>query len=279
VARWDLELGEPFRGGSAAWAGPVRLRGDGGREAVLKITLPHREARFEGAGLRLWDGGGTVLLLDEHQDDDALLVERCRPGTDLNGTDGAGSADERLAAAASLLRRLWARPVPDGAPFESVADVCREWADLVRTRMERLRPDLDPGLVDHGASLLESLSSTATRSVLVHGDFNPGNILRAEREPWLAIDAKPMIGDPGYDPLPLVFQVDEPADDGEHPVEVLRDRFALVADVTGEPFERLVAWAVARLVEAALWHVSLAEPTDAAAAMAQARRLADLAGL
>ena len=37
------------------------------------------------------------------------------------------------------------------------------------------------------------------RTVLLHGDFHPGNVLAAAREPWLAIDPKPLLGDPAYD--------------------------------------------------------------------------------
>jgi streptomycin 6-kinase len=138
--------------------------------------------------------------------------------------------------------------------------------------MDELRPPVDPGLVALGASLLETLPATAARSVLVHGDFNPTNILRAEREPWLAIDAKPMVGDPGYDAFPLIGQVGEPIADGQY-----LPRFRLVADVVGEPSERLIAWAVARTVEAALWDASRGD--DPAPTMALAGLLADLAGI
>ena len=267
--RWDLELGAPFRGGSAAWAGPVVRRTDG-TECVLKVTLPHREARFEGEGLAVWHGEGAVRLLAQHAEDYALLVERCRPGTDLHQDDAP--AEDRLVVGATLLRRLWDRPVPDGAPFERVADVCADWAVLVRTRMDELKPAIDPGLVELGASLLESLPATATREVLIHGDCNPTNILRAEREPWLTIDAKPMVGDPAYDPLPLVAQVGEPVPD-----DLLRPRFQLVADVVGEPIDRLLAWPVARAVESALWDASRGR--DPAGDMAEARRFAEVAGL
>ena len=267
--RWDLELGPPFRSGSAAWAGPVRRRADG-LDAVLKVTLPHREARYEGDGLSAWDGDGAVRLLAHEPSEYALVVERCRPGTGLH--EDPSPAEERLAVAAELLRRLWDRPVPDDAPFERVADVCADWAVLVRTRMAELRPPVDPGLVEVGASLLESLPSTASRSVLVHGDFNPTNILRAEREPWLAIDAKPMVGDPGYDPWPLVGQVGDPVPDA-----LLGPRHAIVADIVGEPVERVVAWAVARTVESALWNVS--RGNDPVEEMRIARVLAEFAGL
>jgi streptomycin 6-kinase len=107
----------------------------------------------------------------------------------------------------------------------------------------------------------------------VHGDFNPGNVLSADREPWLAIDAKPMIGDPGYDPSPLLLQVDDPL---KHPEPVLQTRFRLFADAVGEPIVRLVAWSVAREVEAALWYASRDEIDDGIRTMGNARTLADL---
>lgn len=275
VERWELELGEPFRNGSAAWVAPARRRGDGSA-CVLKITLPHREAKYEGAGPRVWNGAGAVRLLEENADDFALVVERCRPGTQLR--DDRMPTKERLITAAELLARLWRQPAPDGSPFETVEAVCGEWAVLVRQRMDELRPDLDPGLVEVGARLLDELPATATRSVLIHGDFNPTNILRAEREPWLAIDAKPMIGDPGYDPAPLVVQAR--SDAGDAPDEnQLRHDFELFAAVVGEPVDRLLAWATAREVESALCNVFHDHPTTAKTNMVWARAFAGLSGL
>lgn len=272
--RWDLTIGLPFRGGSAAWAGPVH-RADG-TEVVLKVTLPHREARFEGEGLRTWNGNGAVYLYEEDAPSYSLLIERCRPGTDIKSDPSA--PEDRLAIASQLFLRLWAQPIPEDAPFETVDAVCGEWAQLVRRRMDERRPKFDAALVKAGADLLESLPATATRRVLVHGDFNPTNVLRAEREPWLAIDAKPMVGDPGYDVWPLASQIDE-APDGRPRSEVLRRHFELVASIVGEPGDRLLAWATARTVESALWHSSLNEDREALETMAWARVFADLAGI
>jgi streptomycin 6-kinase len=272
VHRWDLDLGDPFRSGSAAWAAPVVRRSDG-LDAVLKVTLPHREARHEGAGLRHWDGDGAVTLIDEDEETFTLLIERCRPGDQIN--DDPASTEDRLASAAEVLKRLWARPVGSAAPFETVADVCREWATGVRQRMADLGPPLDPALVELGATLLETLPPTANRSVLVHGDFNPTNILSAEREPWLAIDPKPMIGDPCYDVVPLVAQLGEPSDGRPRP-DALRRHFALVSEIVDESPERMCAWAAARSVEAALWYVSLERLDEARDTMLWARAFADL---
>ena len=57
----------------------------------------------------------------------------------------------------------------------------------------------DPGLVREGLELFNHLSRTASNDLLLATDLHAGNVLRAEREPWLVIDPKPFIGDPAYD--------------------------------------------------------------------------------
>ncbi|MET3637782.1 aminoglycoside phosphotransferase family protein [Curtobacterium oceanosedimentum] len=255
VERWGLRPGEPYAGGSVSHVVPVRLP-DGG-DAVLKLSLPHREAEHEAAALAWWDGAGAVRLLAV--DPFVLLLEHCDPGTRLVERDDLPAADR-------LLTRLWATGVPDDHPFECVADVAAEWAALADARMRELAPPFDPGLVRRGTDLLRTLPRSAARSVVVHGDANPGNVLAARREPWLVIDPKPMVGDPAYDLCPLLVQVDDPfrADD---PLRAVRHRVAVLADATGEPEDRIAAWCTARLVESALWSVSRGALDDGREAM------------
>ncbi len=270
---WSLRLGAPWTGGTCSWVAPAEL--PDGRQAVLKISWPHREMLGEADALRLWHGHGAAELYAHDPVRHALLLERAEPGTTL--AESELPAEERLTVAVGLLTRLWAAPVPDPTLFERVGDVTAGWADLVEERMARLRPGFDPGLVAHGARLLRELPRTASREVLVHGDVNPGNILAAPREPWLVIDPKPMYGDPGYDPWPLLEQVDDPFAYADA-ADVLRRRVALVGEVLGEDPARLAAWAAARRVEAALWWVSRGNAPDQNA-IAQAAAFAGMAGL
>ncbi|MBB5937848.1 aminoglycoside phosphotransferase family protein [Streptomyces zagrosensis] len=273
--RWSLRLGPPIHGGSCSWVAPATLPGGGA--AVLKLTWPHREASGEAAGLRSWDGNGAVRLLAADSGRYALLVERCTPGIEL-GDAAHVPTEARLTAAAELLNGLWSAPPPTNSGLERVAAVASEWARQVEERMTRLTPGYDPALVAIGVKLLRTLPGTAMREVVVHGDLNPGNVLAAGRRPWLAIDPKPMVGDPAYDAWPLLTQLDEPFELAD-PRPVLADRYALVADVVGEDARRLLAWSVARAVESALWFAAMGEIADGAEEMAQARTLAGLAGL
>jgi len=270
---WSLRLGAPFHGGSCSWVAPAWS--PDGRAMVLKISWPHREAVGEAEALRLWDGDGAVRLYRHDPERFALLLERCDPGVPL-----AEAADipavERLLAGAEVLTRLWREP-PGRTGLERLGDVTAEWADLVEERFDRLRPPFDPGLVARGAHLLRDLPVGATREVVLHGDFNPGNVLSARRA-WLAIDAKPMIGDPAYDPWPLVEQVDSPFRHRD-PRRALAERIAAVADAVGEDPRRLLAWAVARRVEMALWAVEHGDLPGAHEVMDRVATLARLAEL
>ncbi|MGH3311730.1 MAG: aminoglycoside phosphotransferase family protein, partial [Streptomyces sp.] len=248
-------------------------------------TWPHREARAEGTVLRRWAGDGAVLVHEHDPERYALLLERCRPGTEL-GRAGHIPAEERLLLGAGVLDRLWAAGEGDTPPdVERLSDVAAEWAGLAEERAARRDwpAGVDTGLFTLAAALLRELPGGAERETLLHGDFNPGNLLAAERAPWLAIDAKPMYGDPAFDPWRLIEQIDDPFTHPE-PRRVLTRRTALVADALGEDVDRVRAWAVARHMEHALWSVDESAQEDEALSgstglLRQARTLADVAGL
>jgi streptomycin 6-kinase len=53
--------------------------------------------------------------------------------------------------------------------------------------------------------LFKELTRNTTEMVLLATDLHAGNVLRAEREPWLVIDPKPFVGDPAYDATQHLF--------------------------------------------------------------------------
>jgi streptomycin 6-kinase len=271
--RWQLTLGSPFVGGMTSWTAPAR-RTDG-TTAVLKVVWPHREAREEATALHFWDGDGAVRLLDHEREQWALLLERCTPGTKLGDTDLEPS--NALAIGADLLTRLWREPT-DRAPYEQLADVTRDWANTVRCHLDDLDARFDRGLLVLGADLLENLPNTARRTVVLHGDFNPGNVLAAKREPWLAIDCKPMVGDAAFDPSQFVLQVGDPFSQGD-PERVLDERFKRFADLIGEDAQRCIAWGTARESEYAVWEWTRGNITDALEAMDRVAMLVRIAAL
>ena len=88
---------------------------------------------------------------------------------------------------AGLLRRLWRVPTAPH-PFRPLALMTAYWADETLADAARW-PDV--GLVQAGLRLFEELPRTAPIDVLLATDLHAGNVLRAQREPWLVIDPKP----------------------------------------------------------------------------------------
>lgn len=197
---WSLMVGPPFLGdGSCAWVAPV-MRADGS-DAVLKVALPHMEGADEIAGLRFWNGDATVRLIDADAMRNALLLERCHPGTSLRDLP----EPEQDVVIAALLRRLWRTPLAEHA-FRPLRDMLAYWAHETRTIIDA-SPDTfsDPALVHTGLELFEELPRTTRHPVVLFTDLHAGNVLRAERAPWLAIDPKPFVGDPAYDATQHLF--------------------------------------------------------------------------
>jgi streptomycin 6-kinase len=273
---WQLRPGPAYSGGQGAWVAPAVLA-DGTR-AVLKVGYPHREARAEADGLRLWDGRGAIRLLRVDEERTAFLLELCEPAQRLADAEHI-APEERLRLAASLLRRLWL-PVEAaaGSRIESVAEQMGWWAGMAEERFDALAPEADAGFVRTGISLLRSLPADAPRTVMLHGDYNPGNILSATREPWLAIDAKPLTGDPAFDPWPLLAQVEDPFA-LPRPAAVLLERGKLLADALGLDPIRIFAWGVAKHVEMAVAASAGGDHGRCAELLGQARIVAELAGL
>jgi streptomycin 6-kinase len=195
--RWSLTIEAPFDGEevSAAWVAPA-TRADG-TAAVLKLGMPHLEGQHEIAGLRFWNGDPTVRLLAADDDLNAMLLERCEPGTILRTLP----EPEQDLVIAGLLRRLWRMPL-DPHPFRPLAEMTAAWSKETIAASSRW---VDASLVREGLRLFEELPRTASTEVLLATDLHAGNVLSAQREPWLAIDPKPFVGDPAYDPTQHLF--------------------------------------------------------------------------
>jgi streptomycin 6-kinase len=190
-SRWSLQIGPPFDSVdvSCAWVAPVTLPDRG--SAILKIGMPHLEGEHEIDGLRFWNAGPMVRLLEADDDLGAMLMERCEPGTTLRTLP----EPEQDIVIARILRRLWQMP-SSPHPFRPLSVMTEHW---VSETLAQAGQWSDPGLVSEGLRLLRELPETAAAQMLLATDLHAGNVLRAQREPWLAIDPKPFVGDPAFD--------------------------------------------------------------------------------
>jgi streptomycin 6-kinase len=237
---WSLTAQPAFDAdGSVSWVAPVQL--SDGSQAVLKISIPHPEARHEADALRLFDGDGAVRLLRASDDGFSLLLERCIPGTNLWPPE----VEEGNRIGAAVLRRLWRARDPD-VPFDRLSDLAEEWGES----LPRDAPagGYDAELVTHAVELAEELAATQPEIRLLHGDFHPGNVLSAAREPWLAIDCKPLVGDPAFDLAQWLGNRCEAVERSPDAVPVIRRQIDQMSDLLSLDPSRVAGWAFVKSV-------------------------------
>ncbi|MFF3691253.1 aminoglycoside phosphotransferase family protein [Streptomyces sp. NPDC002187] len=243
LGRWQcVPDGDVMHGGVGVIV-PVRRPTAG--TAVLKVSFPHPGNVYEPDAFVAWRGRGAVLL---HERDDkcfAMLLERVRTSTLAEVEDG----DEVVTVAGRINRRL-AVPAPPGLPrLREQADA---WEEQLRKDAEELPHTLSRHVVDAAVATVRELGRVQP-DILIHGDLHARNILRADREPWLAVDPKGYAGDPAYDggtllksrALTLVA-----ADDPAKAVHRILDIFAEAAELDRERARR---WAQFHAVQAAFW--------------------------
>ncbi|WP_390899193.1 aminoglycoside phosphotransferase family protein [Streptomyces mirabilis] len=271
LERWELRLDGPSMHGVTALVLPV-LRADG-TPAVLKLQLLDEESAGEPAALRVWDGGAAVRLLAHDEATCTLLLERLdqtRMLTHLPDTR------EAALVVARLLARLTAVPAPEG--MRRLGDIAEAMLERVPGALKLIADPAERRLVEDCAAAVREVA-TEPGDRLLHWDLHYDNVLRdlqdlqdlqdlrdpdglqdgdarsVGRGPWIAIDPKPLAGDPGFDLCPALGNRFEPAE--------IRWRFDAMTDVMGLDRERARAWTLGRVLQNTLWDIEDGRPLEA----------------
>ncbi|OLF09594.1 aminoglycoside phosphotransferase family protein [Actinophytocola xanthii] len=263
---WDLVLDTPF---DLTFHFVTAVTLADGTPAVLKLGVPGGEGlRTEVPALLAFDGRGAVQVLRADPARGAVLLERAVPGRRLRDLVPARHT-EATAVVAALVRRLHL-PAPPGCPLPDVASRIAVFDEHLRTHGDHV--PLPAGLVGRAAGLMRELCESSTERVVLHGDLHHDNVLRATREPWLAIDPHGIVGDPGYEIGPLLYNP-EPADRAESLTRLVPARVEQLSDMLAMPLDRTVAWG---FVTAVLSEVETLRPPDPASTPTRALDVATL---
>ncbi|MEU6288629.1 aminoglycoside phosphotransferase family protein [Streptomyces sp. NPDC046988] len=247
LRRWELRLDGPSMHGWAALVLPV-VRRDG-VPAVLKLQIRDEESEGEPVALRVWDGDGAVRLLDHDPATGTMLLERLDADRMLSHVEDSRAA---VLVIARLLAHLTSTPAPPG--MRRLGDIARAMLERTPGALGAIPDPADRRLVaDCAAALREVADEPGDR--LLHWDLHFENVLASARAPWLAIDPKPLAGDPGFDLLPALDNRYEPAE--------TRWRFDAMTDVLGLDRQRARAWSLARVLQNSLWNVEDGDPLEA----------------
>lgn len=217
---WGLTVDETVLTGHV---GLVCLVERDGQELALKVSYPYEDNVHEGDVLAGWNGDGAVRLLEQDRRHKALLMERAGPESLVTQP-----VDESIV----IIAELWSR-IHRHDPFEGAVltnDAAREWVTKIP---------------DEWAFLADDLQSDEV--VLLHGDLHYENVLRADREPWLAIDPKCYAGDRTFEAVsPLWDRLDEITGDRD---EGIRARHLQICEAAGFDVVRAAKWSILHALE------------------------------
>jgi streptomycin 6-kinase len=245
LQRWDLRVSDWLMHGNCSVVVPVLEAG--GSLAVLKIAFPDDESEHEHVALTRWAGDGAVRLLRADPGARAMLLERLHPRETLCSVP----VEEACEVVAGLYARLHVPASPRLRPLTAYVE---RWSEA----LQRLPPDapIPRRLVEQATALSRDLVSDP-RSVgtVIHADLHYDNVLAADREPWLAIDPKPVSGDPDYEPAPMLWNRWAEVVGSGSVRSAVRRRFHALVDAGGLDEARARDWVVVRMVHHAHWTV------------------------
>jgi streptomycin 6-kinase len=192
-----------------------------------------------------------------------MLLERLDPARMLSHEP---DTREAVLVIARLLAHLTSVPAPAG--MRRLGDIARAMLEQLPWALERVPdPAARRTLTDCAAAVLEVVAEPGDR--LLHWDLHYENVLASGRAPWLAIDPKPLAGDPGFDLCPAL--------DNRFDADEIRWRFDAMTDVMGLDRQRARAWTLARVLQNSLWEIEDGRPLEAEQ-LEIARRLRDSPG-
>ncbi|MFF1837682.1 aminoglycoside phosphotransferase family protein [Streptomyces sp. NPDC058231] len=245
---WQLRRDGEAMYGVCALVLPV-VRVPDGRRAALKLQAQDEETAGEPVALRAWGaaGAGAVELLGHDPGTGTMLLERLDERRPLSQVTDERAAVEVLAG---LLARLTSVPAPDGL---------RRLGDLTELMLGGVEQTV-AGLADAEERRLLADCAAAVREVaaepgdrLLHWDLHFDNILAGRAEEgraheWIALDPKPLAGDPGFDLMPALFN--------RFDASAVRWRFDLMTEALGLDRQRARAWTLGRALQNGIWAVA-----------------------
>lgn len=235
---WDLVADGPVWHGVCAIVIPCHR---GANPVVLKVSWPHEEARLEHLALQTWAGDGAVRLIAADPAHLAMLLEPLQHDRNLDDLELL----EACETIGGLIRRL-DRPAPPR--FTRLSHEVERWVPLCR----KGSPLVPRRLTEQATSTMEALADDCDGR-LIHQDLHFQNVLGAHREPWLAIDPKPLSGEPAFAVAPVLWNRWHEATASYNLRTHLRLRLGIVAEAAGIDEDRALAWSFVRMVTNALW--------------------------
>jgi streptomycin 6-kinase len=244
IQAWDIVVDRLIKTDSS-----ILVFGQRANQAVvLKVVRNNGDEWRSGDVLSAFEGNGVIRVLDHF--DGAVLLERLKPGQSLVDMAVYGDDDLATGILADVMRRMSPRAAPASAP------TVREWGGA----FDRCAAAGGGGsqipmpLLETAHEVYSQLCASQSRERLLHGDLHHYNVLLDAERGWLAIDPKGAVGELEYEIGAALRNPYEFPELFTAPATIARrvDRFSRALRLDAG---RILAWAFAQAVLAAVWAV------------------------
>ncbi len=198
---WDVTIGDPLEGGTAAFVAPARTCD--GQDAIVKVAVPNPHFREQIGVLERAQGQGYVRILAAAPELAAILQEPLGPSLEQISLP----VDDEIHTLCRLLKQAWQVP-PATEPTQTAVEekalqlhalVDQLWADLGRPCSAEVR--------SQALRYAERRAAAARpdNAVVVHGDPHAGNVLRVRGARagaelgFVFVDPDGFLNEPPYD--------------------------------------------------------------------------------
>ena len=242
--RWSLEIDKVFPNLSFNFV--ASCAGKTGEKFVLKIGVPETDAPvvYEKRALEAFGGNGAVRLINYDEGLTAMLIERAVEGLTLSEVCGEDYS-RAVRIAVQVMRKLPRQP-PNKREFINL----ESWID----ELERaVAVGFEPEKVAKAQRLFRELVAPFENKILLHGDIHFDNILSAQREPFLLIDPKGLVGEIGYEIAVFLNDLAGWTSHLPHRKEILNSAVESFSKAFSVSAEDLRKWAYSFAVLSAWW--------------------------
>ncbi len=244
--QWNIRVGNPFPGIEYNFVAEAVT--NDGVQVVLKIAPPFEATEIFGEAkyLRLHNGNSAIRLLAEDRQHHAILLERAVPGEALHERFHSKPI-ECLGPAIDVLNRVL-QPPPAGMSDVPTLD---GWFENFRAYRDTQFP---AALAERAFEIYERLSSQPDQTFYIHGDYHPGNIVTATREPFQIIDPKGIVGNVGYDIAVFLINIERWQRENPDLDALLREAIVHFAAAFEFTEREIREWVFAHMVIGAWWN-------------------------
>ena len=212
------------------------------KSIILKLSLDEDNLKKEAAALLAFSGLGTIALLN--QQDDALLLEQALPGYSLKQYF-PNRENESIDITWRLIKKLHHIPANSSHSFPHISD----WFKALDKNY-----DIPNHHLEKARFLRDQLLSSATKSILLHGDLHHDNIIQNGNS-WLAIDPKGVRGELSFEVIAFIINPIPTLLTANNPITIINNRIHLFAKNLNLDPQRIKNYCYVMAVLAWIWTI------------------------